>query len=114
MTRPDLEQIDRDALADTRLERDRHREHRHPRCVRAAPDLAARRRFQAGVIDDVNRTKEYTIQKQCPVCRGPVYVPVDSTGETVTCNFATCGAELITRRTIDGVDLDRREPGGAP
>jgi hypothetical protein len=42
-----------------------------------------------------------------------VFVPSDSHGEIVTCNFGSCGAELVTRRTIDGVDLLVREPDGA-
>ena len=37
----------------------------------------------------------------CPMCRGPVYVPDDSDREGVDC--AGCGDPLITRQGIDGV-----------
>lgn len=72
--------------------------HRHPLCLRTAV---------------ANRSKDYTIRLDCPSCGGPVFVPSDSDREVVTCNFGTCGAELATRRTIDGVDLVERERDGA-
>lgn len=113
MPRLDLDQADRDAATEQRIERDAHREpgrqHRHPRC--ATSPLAGRRAFQVGVQDSVNAAKaaaesEVTMRLECPTCRGPVYAPRDSHLDALTC--AGCDAPLLTRRTIDGVALDVR------
>lgn len=100
MTRLDLDQIDRDDLADRRRERDRHRE--PPRWRRASPDLTRRRAFQAGVVDSVNTAKNSAaIALLCPCCGGPVFAPADSHGERVDC--FNCDARLVTQRSAGGV-----------
>lgn len=116
--RPDPDQLEHDQLAaEHRLDRDAEREparplHRHPLCARPSP-LAARRRWQASMQDRLNET--WTMQLECPVpsCRGPVTAPRDSHQEIVVC--PSCGADLITKRTIDGVDLAIHDkPEGQP
>lgn len=102
----DHEQIDRDELGSARADRDREREparlHRHPRCVVAAPRTLA-----------PDPARGYTMSLHCPTCRGPVFAPRDSHGEDLTCQ--SCSAALVTRRTIDGVDLDHApDKGRAP
>lgn len=126
--RPDPEQVDRDWIAAARVDRDREREpvlhrhplcvvptsaargeplrYRHPRCV--VPISATRGAFQASVIDSVNRAERQTLRAECPACRDPIDVSTDSDRELIAC--ATCGLELITRRTIDGVDVVPRTP----
>lgn len=98
MSRLDTDESDRQALADLRHERDLQREPReprHPRCV-----SPARGRFQASVIDSVNRSKAIRITCPHPGCIAGVYVPADSHAERVVCS--SCETTLITRRTIDG------------
>lgn len=96
MTRPDLDQLDRDELAARRAERDRHRE---PGArLRAEPrELAARRAFYVSI----GTTASESIP--CPECRGPVYAPADSDLEQVDC-FG-CDARLVTAQGLAGLEL---------
>ncbi len=107
MTRLDTDAADRAALADLRHQRDldhEPRQHRHPRCVRAA----TRGEFQAAVQDSVNRSKAIRLTCPHPGCLGAVYVPADSDRERVIC--AACTTTLITRRALDGsVDLQETD-----
>jgi len=102
VSRLDLDQVDADAMAEHRRERDWHREPtgRYPR--RDDRDLNPRRAFQAGVIDLANRAPHAsaTIEIPCPACQVVVYTPGDSHGERVDC--LDCGAALVARRAIDG------------
>lgn len=114
MSRLDTDQADRDAIADRRHERDLEhepRQHRHPRCVVPyRPDPRARQAFQASVIDSVNAAQaesDYTMRLECPRCRGPVFTPRDSDRERLDC--AACHTHLVTRRSIDGVDVQEIE-----
>lgn len=86
---------------------------------RARIDLRARRAFQAGVIDSVNRAFEKTASErhECPLCAGAIYAPADTDGERLDCS--SCGAVLVTKRNICGfavVELDAgvSEPPPSP
>jgi len=110
VSRPDLDQIDRDELAERRAERDRHRE--PGRQQRSAPDLTRRHIFQIGVTDSVNTSLDSAIVPLwCPACRGPVFATSRSNGERVDC-FA-CDARLVTRLGIEGVAVEL-VTGGEP
>lgn len=52
MKRPDFYDLEHDAVAEWRRDRDHHREPR--RSTRPRLDLRARREFQASVIDKIN------------------------------------------------------------
>ena len=107
MTRLDTDAADRAALADLRAQRDLEhepRQHRHPRCVRAA----TRGEFQAAVQDSVNASKSVRLTCPHPGCLAGVYVPADSHAERVVCS--SCETTLITRRALDGsVDLQETD-----
>lgn len=101
MSRPDLDQVDRDAAAERLRERDHHREPGARRPRWDDRDLNTRRGFQAGVIDLANRAQaSATIEVPCPLCLSTVYTPGDSDRERIDC--LDCGAALVTRRGIDG------------
>lgn len=99
MSRLDYDQVDLDAAAEHRRERDHHREpgSRQPR--RDDRDLNPRRAFQAGVVAG---HPSATIEIPCPIpdCGSSVYAPGDSDRERIDCT--DCGAALLTRLGLDG------------
>ena len=95
MSRADEHELWQDERAADLRERDRSREpHRHPRTIPRAVEIAPR----SPAAESVKLT--------CPQCNGPVFAMSDSNRDRLTCTEPTCGAQLTTRRALDGtVDI---------
>lgn len=92
-------EIMRDEIAAQHAERDRQRE---PGPVRYITE----RRAHSRLIDTT------IVALACPCCNGRVFVPADSDREAIDC--MECGAQLVTKRDVDGVSVVEREGGHGP
>lgn len=108
MRRPDYDQIDRDAFAEMRRERDRSREPSFG-SGNVNRRLPPGHRDGAALLPQVQPARSPFVRLPCPLCRGPVYAPRGSTGEHIDC--VHCSAALVTRgRTTDAVEVVPRDP----